>query len=455
MDEIEYRGEWWIPQKDTDEWVPEEDAERTAGVLEFNPDDGGNLDLLGALIDNGEPPREVDTIHGVTSHGEFVTLRDCFAGQSGLSVKGTTMRNQQVHVGEVFSNGLYKNGEPEFRQLRVTYPLLEMWSQMESVVAKFPPEYETFGAEIHEVDPITSHLKEAEIKVSVENKLKKHNWKGVELFQTAKITITPEDKLPFSEYLNEYVRHIQHFLCLALGEPLNPDTVMGLNPSDEDRKEKHKTDIAYQVSHLHDVPDRKHPNKILFSLSDIDFEEAIQQWFDSARNAQSLHNLYFGTVYNEDMFEENRFLSLAIAIEGFQSYLFPDHRLMPKEPYDELHDDIMDTIPDDSPVRERIDGLLNSIGHQPSLRDQITMVFDEYDDILPELIDVDEVISRTVKNRHRLAHALEDESDTAALGSLARTLQVAIEAFLMDEIGLESEFIVEKLQKNRKHFLNG
>ena len=365
------------------------------------------------------------------------------------------MRNQQVHVGQIFSNGLYENGEPEFQQLRVTYPLLEMWTQIESVVAKMPPEYDHLGAEIQAVDPITAQLDEAEIKVSVKNNWKKHNWKSVELSQTAQITITPEDVLPFSEYLNEYVRHIQHFLSLALGEPLNPDTVMGINPSQKEGKEKHKTDIAYQVSHLHEVPDRKHPNKVLFSLGDIDFEETIQQWFDSARNAQSLHNLYFGTVYNEDMFEENRFLSLAIAIEGFQSYLYPDHRLMPKDPYDELHDDIMDTIPDDSPVRNRIDGLLNSIGHQPSLRDQITMVFDEYDDILPELIDVDDVTDRTVKARHRLAHALEGEFDTAALGSLARTLQVVIEAFLMDEIGLESDFVIKKLQQNRKHFLNG
>jgi len=255
--------------------------------------------------------------------------------------------------------------------------------------------------------------------------------------------------------LNKYVRHIQHFLSLALGKPLNPDTVTGINPSSEEGKKKHKTDIAYHVSHLHDIPDRMHPDKVLFSLSDIDFEKAIQQWFHSARNAQSLHNLYFGTVYNEGMFEENRFLSLAIAIEGFQSYLFPDHRLMPKDPYDELHNNIMDTIPDDSSVRDRIDGLLSSIGHQPSLRDQITMVFDEYDDILPELIDVDEIISRTVKNRHRLAHALEGEFDTAALGSLARTLQVVIEAFLMDEIGLENKFIVEKIQENRKYLLNG
>lgn len=46
----------------------------------------------------------------------------------------------------------------------------------------------------------------------------------------------------------------------------------------------------------------------------------------------------------------NRFLSPAIAIEGYQSYLFPDYHLMDQDEYDDLHGEIMHTIPDDSPV---------------------------------------------------------------------------------------------------------
>lgn len=67
---------------------------------------------------------------------------------------------------------------------------------------------------------------------------------------------------------------------------------------------------------------------------------------------------------------------------------------------------------------------------------------------------MDDVAKRTTDNRHYLAHTLEDGSDTAELGSLARTLQVVIEAFLMDTIGLDSDFIVDKLQENRKYYPN-
>lgn len=454
MEEIEYRGEWWIPDPETDEWVPEDADDRTAGVLEFDPDNGGELDLIGTLTGIGEPPKEIDIIHGQVTNGEFVTLRDCFLSQSGTSISGTTMRNQTAHIGQVFSNGLFEGGEPEFTELKLTYPLLEMWTRADTVVQQMPPEYDHFGAQIESREPVIAKLDDAEVKLSIANKTKNHEWKGVEITQTAQLTIIPDEELTFSEYLNDYVRHIQHFLCLAVGEPVNPDTITGCNPSNDENKDKHKVDIAYQVPHLLEVPEKKHPNKVLFSLKDIEFEHALQQWFENANGAQTLHNLYFGTVYNGDMFEENRFLSLAIAIEGYQSYLFPDHRLMAKSQYDDLHDDVMDTIPDDSPVRDRIDGLLNSIGNHPSLRNQIEMVFNEYDDILPEIIDVDDIAKRTTDNRHYLAHALEDGSDSATLGSLARTLQVVIEAFLLDAIGLNSEFIIEKLQQNRKYYLN-
>ncbi|MDL0145519.1 hypothetical protein PNP83_10915 [Halobacterium salinarum] len=81
------------------------------------------------------------------------------------------------------------------------------------------------------------------------------------------------------------------------------------------------------------------------------------------------------------------------------------------------------------------------------------MVFSEYDHILSELIDVDRVAKRTTDNRHNLAHALDNGVDTAAVGDLARTLQVVIEAILMDAIGLGSDYIIETLQENRKYYL--
>ena len=453
MQAIEYWGEWWLPVEEEDEWQPENAEDRVAGVLEFDPNNGGELDLMGTLTGIGSGSGEIDTIHGKTKEGEFVTLRGCFDQGSGMSAKATVMHNQTISVSKVFSGALFYDGEPEFAELKLTYPLLEMWTQQESFVTQLPPEYEHIGVHIESPESVTAELENAEIKLSITHNVTRKRWKAVELTQTAEVTIIPSGDLPFGEVLNDYARHIQNLLSLALGEPINPETITGVNPSEQDNKEKHETDIAYQVPHLVDAPESKHPNKVLFSLSDIEFENALQQWFESARGAQTLHNLYFGTKYNEAMFEENRFLSLAIAIEGYHSHLFADYRLMERGAYDDLCDDIMEMIPDDAEAKERIDGLLRSIGNEPSLRDKIEMVFDEYDCILSELIDVDEVAKRTTDNRHNLAHALDNEVDTAAVGDLARTLQVVVEAILMDTLGLDSDFIIEKLQENRKYYL--
>ncbi|AKH98666.1 ApeA N-terminal domain 1-containing protein [Halanaeroarchaeum sulfurireducens] len=453
MHEIEYWGEWWLPVDEEGEWQPEDPDDRVAGVLEFDPDEGGELDLMGSLTGKGGGTGEIETIHGKTKDGQFVTLHDCLGKGSGMSANATVMHKQTISVLKVFTGTLFYNGEPEFSELRLTYPLLEMWAQHESFVPHMRPEYENIGAHAEVPESVTVELADAEVKLSVTPDFSKKRWQGIELTQTTEITITPEEALPFGEILNGYARHIQNLLSLGLDEPINPNKITGVNPSEQEGKKKHKTDVAYQVSHLGNPPDSKHPNKVLFSLNDIEFEEALLQWFESARSAQTMHNLYFGTKYNEEMFEENRFLSLAIAIEGYHTHLFPSYRLMERDAYDDLYDDIMETIPDEAEAKDRIDGLLRSIGNEPSLRDKIEMVFNEYDEILPELIDVADIAKRTTDNRHNLAHALEDSVDTAAVGDLARTLQVVVEAMLMDTLGLDSDFIIKKLQNNRKHYL--
>lgn len=452
MDTIEYWGEWWIPVEDDEGWQPTDAEDRISGVLEFDPSNGGELDLMGTLTGVAGSSADIETIHGKTKDGEFVTLRGLFDKGTGMSASATVMRSQKFGVSKVFSGALFYD-EPEFSEVELTLPLLEMWMRDEVFSIQLPPTHEKLGASIEGVEPITAELENADVKLSLGYNFNKKNWESVEFSQTAKITISPDEKLPFEKILNEYARHIQNLLCLAIGDPIDPVSVVGVNPSEQEGVEEHRTDITYRVSHPAEAPESKHPNRVLFSLPDIDFEDTLQRWFENARGAQTLHNLYFGTKYNESMFEENRFLSLAIAIEGFHSHLFPDHRLMEESNYDDLHEEILEVIPDDTEVENRIDGLLGSIGNHPSLRNKIEMVFSEYDHILSELIDVDRVAKRTTDNRHNLAHALDNGVDTAAVGDLARTLQVVIEAILMDAIGLDSDYIIETLQENRKYYL--
>ena len=83
------------------------------------------------------------------------------------------------------------------------------------------------------------------------------------------------------------------------------------------------------MSHSPDVSETKHPSKYNFNPTEVDFDTAVSSWFDDLPQAQILRNFYFGTRYNEGMYEENRLLSLVTAIESYHdAVLFPDCRII-------------------------------------------------------------------------------------------------------------------------------
>lgn len=455
MKQIEYWGEWWIPNEEYGRAAPENSADRPVGVLKFNPEQGGELELIGSFGSIGEPSKQIDTVHGRITEGEFVTLRDCYAQSPGFASGSTSMETQIIDVGQIFSKKLFWDGEPEFEQLVVEFPLLEWWYQVDPVTMEMSREGEIEELNLNREDPITAHLEDTIIKLSLRSRINTQISRKFEICQIAQVTIIPEGRLTFDKYRDEYIRHLQRFICLAVDEPVNPRKISGTITNDQEHQSERDVDVVYRSYHTHEISDIKHSARALFHLRDIEFESAIQNWFRSARGAQTLHNLYFGTRYNDEMFVENQFLSLVVAIEGFQSYLFPDYQLVSDGAYEDISEVILEAIPESSPVHKRIDGLLDSIGNEPSLKNKVSMVFAEYEDILDELIDVEDISRRGTDCRHKLAHGLDDGVDSTEIGHLARKLQVVVEAFLLDEIGLESEYIIDRLKSNRKFHLGG
>jgi hypothetical protein len=438
MNSLEYRGEWWLAEEDKED--------RVAGVLEFNPNDGGELELIGAFDGFGHShSREVDFINGRTTDGKAVTLQDCLIDYNSIS---GTLQTQSCKVGMVFTGVLFSEDELELKKVCVSFPLLEMWTTTNTV---HTPEGQVIGAEISEFETKVAQLDNATIRLNITQSHQHRQWKGIEITQQAYFCIELDEPNTFDVYLNDYIRHLQHFICLAVGEPVTPVDLAGYYEHDGGT---HKTDIVYQVSHRPEVPDKKHPSRVQFYLHDINFEEALQNWFEDAEGGKMLHNLYFGTQYNESMFQEYDFLSLVIALEHYQSYLFPDHRLMAKDEYDDLRKQIHEMIPDDAAAKKRIDDLLRSIGNQESLHDQLSMVLYEYEDILEDLIDIEQIIRDAKNSRHNIAHGLENNYDLNELSDTARKLRVVIESILLKTVGLDPDHIKGKLQKNRSHILN-
>lgn len=70
MDNIEYQGEWWLP---------EDPGKKITGILKFNKIDGIKLELLGSFIDiENDEPFESKFILGTSIYGKRITIYQCF-----------------------------------------------------------------------------------------------------------------------------------------------------------------------------------------------------------------------------------------------------------------------------------------------------------------------------------------------------------------------------------------
>ncbi len=86
MHEMTYRGEWRLPDDSPDNAV--------AGEFTFIPEDGGGLQLIGSFRDINEmnTVTEVETIFGVTTEGNRITLKDCSIMLDRIAPSSASMR---------------------------------------------------------------------------------------------------------------------------------------------------------------------------------------------------------------------------------------------------------------------------------------------------------------------------------------------------------------------------
>lgn len=439
MRSVEYQGEWWVPSEEGRD-------ESVAGTLKFEPEEGGRLSLVGTFESLGLNYRgKIDYIHGATTDGKRITLEDCIVRPSGFSSGVST---QYCIFRKAFTGVLFSEQGLKLDKVCFSLPLLNTWAAKNL----FQLSDDLRGAEIEKNETEEVQLEEAKIQFKIVPSIDTELWESIEFTQQAYFCIENNETAYFDGYRKNYIRPIQHFIALATAEPVTPSDATGHFTHEGER---YKVDIFYQVSFSPTFTETKNSEDIPFSKEKVDYEEALHNWFEHARKNATLHNLYFSTRYNKNMFVDNQFLSLVIALESYHNYLFPEYELMEKGEYNELTEELLETIPEDAEAKERIDNLLDSIGNEPSLGDKLQMIFQEYEDVLTDLInDLDQVRKDARDMRHEIAHGLSSERDIHEMQDLADKLQVIIEAILLREIGLNSTVIKEAMENNRKYVLN-
>ena len=300
MKKFEWQGCWKLPDK-----------ERTlVGTLKYTPIKGAYLELMGEFLD--ELKGEIDIILGRTSDGKEITLVRSFQINKTFYSNGfPTIKifSQYVFEGVHFNS---KN-DIKFKKLSCRYSNLDEWAWFNNI------EIEYSNKELHikyKLPTVISANINDDYKIQVHPITERPALcvvqKEVALKERIYITIINNSLKSFEEHL-EILFHIQKLITLGVGENVITIDLIG------NTKVGKKVKIYFFNKKSQENYRSIFPLNMFFCLRHIKdkFEKYIKNWFDRKEIILPVFNLYFGTLYNKEMYEEQRFLSLIQALEVF------------------------------------------------------------------------------------------------------------------------------------------
>ena len=372
LDTFSFEGVWWLPEK------PDE---RLGGIVRV---DGGkriDLSIIGSfqsfLADNFGQTFEPRIILGVSTENKPCTLwRTMQYDSTPLS---------EVPVSKFVANRLYYGGhfktedDLAFQSMRLGLTYLEPWLGINAFGM-------TFSAEEKRLTQITlpqrsnlvleTTITDPDARVAIyylfgwEHK----HFVGITLKQGASIRIEPKSPQP-SLWYEETRRDLEILFTLLVGVPVFPTSITyTLKDATEDSK---PTPVEMYMALLHpSIEENMSPAKMPLPYSVVSAQIAalIQKWFANAKELRPIYDLFSGTQYNTEMYEETRFLNLMQAIESFHRRT-EGGRFWESEKYDEWCQTVPQTFPADMPtdLKERLRAYLR-YGNEFSLRKRLKLL---------------------------------------------------------------------------------
>lgn len=464
MEEFEYDGIWWLPER------PEE---RISGVLKFHPAEGANLELTGSfedfrnsmVISLENPHSEVDIILGVASDGKIVTLYRCYGRRFHTSMPGVS--SLSFTVGFVFVGHHFEKEEDiVFISLSINYSHLEDWTG----ITGFQHKEET-DSEAHLTRVKNSYSFPQKVEAEVNNLNiafdyvldSYYDFTSVRLKQITSIKVSPREQTHFNDYLKDIYYHIQNFLSLAVGRPVYPLIIKGKTQAcatelPDGGIAYNDILISYQVRGLSDLSKTVLPSDMLFSFKDVsgDFENCLRNWFRKSEVLGPVYDLYFGTLYNPSMYLQHQFLSLTRAMESYHRRTCHG-KYLPDEYYERIRETLVEAIPQDvdKEFRESLKQRLE-YHNEFSLRRRLKEVLRKCGNVSDLLIhDHKAFIDDVVNTRNFLTHydkALETKARSSqGLFGLVQRMKFMLEICLLTELGIPMEKIKDLISRNRRY----
>jgi len=207
MDAIEHRGHWWLPDKEDN---------RTAGVLEYDPDTGAKLELFDSIISvEGDPfeSESISRLFGQDENGKYITLHNCNVRASKISGGGV---NHVAYPEEIFIGA----GLPElqFDKIKIQYPNLIEWLDDSSITTNIENGEKKVipTTSVDFSDPIIVELEKYTLEIRSKVSFGSGEQNSIQYDESAIIELTCDGDVQFQE-AREIIEYLQHYFALSIG----------------------------------------------------------------------------------------------------------------------------------------------------------------------------------------------------------------------------------------------
>jgi len=355
LDEWEFRGEWWVPASE---------STKVAGVLSFVPGEPLSLELFG-FLGRGDarciPMLPPTFVHGRTTHGEEVTLVNCFElRRSGRGDKAYSLLNaDSALLGSHYpdSSGI------TFTSADVYVSGLSAWlgnRPIDERFGKFNATYDAPSRVEHEVPAwgaslaFRSHFSHDSTPSSL-------RWKHRDF-----IRLTVSDERDYAWFMRE-VYHIQGLLMFLVGRGLQ---LTELRLDDAEVLFPQRMPKAPRTLTLADM---------LFRLPDVedDFGHVVDQWACSSARFGPVYDLFFEVNASAATSVPMRFLLLTQALEAYDRRRYQGQYVSDQD-YKAIRVLMEEAIPHEAPsdlqdaLRQRL-----RFGNEHSLRKRLRRLLSE------------------------------------------------------------------------------
>lgn len=394
-------------------WIPSNPANKLAGIFRYSKDNGMNLNLIGSFIDE-QTITDVGTkypvIFGATNNKE-ITLINCSVTESSFSTSGFS--SLKCRVDKVFIGAHLSFPEENlFYKVEVEYTYLTDW------IGEIQFSTSNISREKYQEYQVTYHIPNAYAFVSKSACLKLNFALDgkTSLFRTnisKKITleIEVENDLKFEEFITRFVYPLQNFLTFVTGK---------LNALERiDVYSRQKNTIFYQnqnislpiqvidnqIYHGEERKENFQLSNVLFSFQYVKdkFGEIINKWIENHEHFEATCNLYFGIQYQNQLYLEQKFLSIAQAVESFHRHsLKYKIMVLPKDEHKKKINAILSSIPEEHKdwLKQKL-----SFSNEPSLHDRLSELIETVkESIEPLLGDINSFIKKVKDTRNYLTH---------------------------------------------------